>query len=446
MDATRNLLEEFDVYSRRILYLSLFLNGIFDSLKIIDILCDEEAERIKYIRAYEDLVLYGFLYPERMINVFPGLVSELKELKNSPGSSVLERIYIRYGMINDPDPQLALCLSEIFRESGDPDRSMEFKLKAVNSLIDRGNTEIALPLIKSIKKEFKKSRLKGSGLSVYTDVMFLKAALHDSRIPLVNELVQEISAAEPGDDARVQIALSTVLSEAYYSMYEYHKSLEPAKKALLTAQQAEISGAESGINSLLGKIMLGMQRIEEAKDYFRISRETADPSNGGEQNAKTYYLEAVSYYIYGNISQSIRLLDRTIEISRGNGERRWELLALLQRGGSILILADISNPVTCFQNVLLCRGFTTGSRVLILFIPGLPVLLYTEAGDRKGKESLPGIRIQPKDYFSIRNSFTSRESINRLLMLSVNQLKLRMTVCIYFYLRILDCLTADMST
>ncbi len=351
-EATKYLLGELDAYSRRLLNLTFLLDGLFNSEEVVDLLCEEDSDRLKYIHVYKELVSCGYIYPDRMRCVFPELMSGLKEFKNNQGNKVLDRIYHKYRRKNDMDPQVLSTFYKIFEAAGDFKRSAEFKLSAVNSLIDLSSTEEALPLIKELKKTLKKNSLSGSDQDVCADAMFLKAAIFDSRIPLVNDLVRKAAAAEDVNDEMVRIVLKSILSEALYSEYEFHESLNPAKEALLIAQNAGLVGEESGINTLLGKIMLGMQRIEEAKDYFRISRETLTTQSGKILPAKTIYFEAVTYYIYGNFSESLRLLEKALEISREYGSRRWEIIILFAKGRIHFDLGRYGAAVEIFSECL----------------------------------------------------------------------------------------------
>lgn len=351
-DAAKFLLGELDLYSRRLLSLMFLLDGLFVFKEIIDFLCDEDSDRMKYLNAYNNLVSYGYIYPDRMRCVFPELVSEFDELKSGSGEKILDRIYARYAKRIDLDPQLLGSLYTVFEFAGDFDRTVEFKLAVVHSLIDRNNTEAALPLIKEIKKLLKKRGLVGSDRDIYTDVLFLKAALSDSRIPLVNDLIQKLNKADNLKDERVKMILKAALSEAFYSGYEYQYALKPAKDALLIAQSAGFAEEESGINTLLGKIMLGKQRIEEAKDYFRISIETAASGNGKFPLSKTYYLGAVTYYVYGNLSESMRLLETSLEVSRETGNRNWEIITLFAKGRINFDLGRYQAAINLFSESL----------------------------------------------------------------------------------------------
>ncbi len=351
-DAANYLLGELDLYSRRLLSLTFLLDGLFDLEEIIDFLCDDDSDRMKYLNVYKNLVSYGYIYPDRMKCVFPGLVSKFNELKSDFGEKILERIFGCYHNRIDIDPQIHGSLSMVFEFAGNLNRMVDSKLTTVHSLIDRNNTEAALPLIKEMKKLLKKRGLEGSYQDIYTDVLFLKAALSDSRIPLVNDLIQKLNAVDNVKNDRVSSILKATLAEAYYSVYEYQKALRPAKDALLITQRAGLAGEESGINTLLGKIMLGMQRIEEAKDYFRISMETATPGSGKFLLAETYYLGAVTYYIYGNLSQSMRLLEKSLDLSRETGRRNWEIIALFAKGRINFDLGRYQSAINVFSECL----------------------------------------------------------------------------------------------
>jgi len=331
INASVHLIDDFDSYTRRILYLSTIFPDMFQPLEMIGLLTNDNSEKIKYSRAFKILVTYGFFYPERYMPVFPDLLDTLKKNQSADDEPFFKASALFFANTYD-NPQLFMNLADSFSKIGDHKRELDFRLKTVRVLIQQRKTEQAIRIIKdSFNLIENLSRDKKKWTFTYNK-LFLEAALFDSRLQLAEDFFQTILSAGEYTDDNTERERYMIFAEYYYGRYRYQKALEPAKKALLIVQKGDYPAIESEINTLLGKIMLGMQRLEEAKDYLRIARELLDNSGNQKLLVKIYYFESVTYYIYGNLSESSRLIQKGIELAEAYGMRRWQILSLFLRG------------------------------------------------------------------------------------------------------------------
>lgn len=331
INASLHLINHFDSYTRRILYLSTIFPDMFTPLEMTGLLTNDNSEKIKYSRAFKILVAYGFFYPERYIPVFPDLLDTLKK-NHSAEDELFFKASVLFFANKDGNSQLFMNLADSFSKIGDRERELDFRLKAVRDLIQQRKTEQAIRILKesfnlieNLSRDKKKWTFKYNKL-------FLEAALFDSRLQLAEDFFNTILSSGGYSDGNTERERYIIFAEYFYARYMYQKALDPAKKALLLVQKGDYPYIESDINTLLGKIMLGMQRLEEAKDYLRIARELLDNSGDQKLIVKIYYFESVTYYIYGNISESSRLIKKGIELAEAYGMRRWQILSLFLKG------------------------------------------------------------------------------------------------------------------
>ncbi len=352
LEASRYLISEFDSYTKRILYIVTLFNGVLNTSEIIGLLTEEQSEKIKYNRAFNDLTAYGFLFPGRILPVLPELLDEIRKIHGTEEDQFFRNISLLYRNYRGIDPHILKSLSDIFQGIGDKLQTLDFHMQTINSLIEQRRTEAALLLFEKASVMIKKLKPENPDVSLTYNLLFLKAALFDSRDQLAGDLVQDILAAGESNDDFIEINRNVVLAEYFYSRYTYHKALEPAKKALMYIQKSEKQELESLVNTLLGKIMLGMQRIEEAKDYFRIAREQMSDSYSKALNVESYYFESITYFVFGNLSESLRLITKTILIADEYGKRNWQLLALFVKGRIYFDLGKYRTAADIFSECL----------------------------------------------------------------------------------------------
>ncbi len=339
-------------FAKKMLFLSCIAGEFAEPDELISAVAEDDSAAANYRKAYEDLVSLGYLYPGRNIPVFPDLPVNRDGYVAGAGKAYMDRVYESVAEHRSKGPAFFKRISEACAVLGLDSASMTFMLEAADILIDRRNTEKALPLIKEVLSSVSSSAESGQDLYLKAGILFLKAALTDSRVHLVDDLARNILDSDSVNDASLEILRNLILGEYYYSKYEFRKSLVYAKKALLNSQNSGGSTGESGANSLIGKIMLGMQRIEEAKDYFRISRETWPGGGSGILPVKTVYLESVSHYIYGNVSESLRLIERGLELCTRYGLRNWQILYGFLKGRILFDLGRYSDAVMTFSRCL----------------------------------------------------------------------------------------------
>ncbi len=334
----------------------LFLVGITGEFaepdELIDAVAEDDSAAVNYKSAYEDLVSMGYLYPGRNIPVFSGLPVNENGYISEAGITYVEHIYGAILNNRTKGPSFFRKIADAGAGLGLENRAMRFLLESADILIDRRNTEKALPMIKKVLSSVSDPEKDESGLYVHANILFLKAALIDSRVHLVDDLARNILDAGDSNDNVLEVSRNLVLGEYYYSKYEFRKSLIHAKKSLLDSQNNTGHTGESEANSLIGKIMLGMQRIEEAKDYFRISRETVPEVGYGLLPVKTVYLESVSHYIYGNVSESLRLIERGLELCTRYGLRNWQILYGFLKGRVYFDLGKYYDAAEIFSQCL----------------------------------------------------------------------------------------------
>ncbi len=330
--ATRGVFDDFDSFTRRTLYLATVLDGLLGQREIIDLLTDENLDRIKYSRAFTDLTACGFLYPDHILPVFPDLLPELQKGHGEAEKGFFDRLTVSFEGKTESTPQEFISLADIFTKIGEPVTGLKFTFHGVKALVKKGRTEQAVTLLKDASYRMK--HLPGIEKEYFLlhDQLFLYAALFDGRDQLAHDFYQKILSPGEGRYENFTTDRYSILSEYFYARYDHNHALEMAKKALLRIQHNGDRPGESSINILLGKIMLGMQRIDEARDYFRISRELLSGYPDHPLMVSIYYLESISHYMGGTISESLRLLAKGIASADRQGQRKWQLLFLFAAG------------------------------------------------------------------------------------------------------------------
>ncbi len=368
MGATRSFLDTFDSYTRRILYLSSLLKGLLTPGKIIEFLAEEDFDRIKYEKAFNDLLRYGFLYPEHIRPVFPQLLPELRKIHGEIETSFFKKLFVLYRDKNDTPVRVSLLLADICYEIEEPLPGIYFIFQGVKNLIRGGKTEEAVTLLKEVSHRINGSLPENNELLAIYNQLFLMAALFDSREQLAREFYDTVFSSGEMKNARINLEQDIILSEYYYASYDYTKALSAAKEALLIIQTQGNSPAESSVNFLLGKIMLGTQRIEEAKDYFRIAREFPHTHSIRGLLCEIYYFESVTHYIHGNLSESIRLIRKGSALSGKQGERRWQFFFCFMEGRINFDLGRYADAVKKFSECLtLSEIYTFHESVPVLY-------------------------------------------------------------------------------
>ncbi len=352
LQATQDILDDFDSFTRRILYLVTLLNGLLIPEEIINLLTEENLERIKYDRAFNDLKMYGFLYPDHSIPVFPGFLPELRKIHGEEEEKFFKSLEKLYREKGDCTPQVYISLAGVFTEIGKPRAGIAYTFKAVRALIDERKTEEAVKLLKEVSKLMKHPPLKNVENTSLYNQLFLRAALLDARDELAHDFYQMVLSSEESRNEQTTMDRNIILAEYFYAKYNHKQALEQAKQALILIQKSDNSPVESSINILLGKIMLGMQRVEEAKDYFRISRELLTHSSPHPLKVAVYYLEAITHYIYGNISESLRLIEKGTAAAGHQGFRTWQLLDVFAAGRMYFDLGRYRDAAERFADCL----------------------------------------------------------------------------------------------
>ncbi len=352
LQATKTIMDDFDSFTRRILYIATLLNGLLSPEEIINMLTEENLERIKYDRAFNDLKAYGFLYPDHSIPVFPGLLVELRKIHGEVENRFFKKLEKVYAEKGNSAPRVYMSLAGVFNEIGEAEAEIAYTFHAVRALIDVRKSEDAVTLLKEVSQRIKKSPVENAENIRIHDQLFLRAALLDARDELAHDFYQTVLSSGESRNNQITLNRNIILSEYYYTKYDHKRALKQAKMALIQIQKSDNPPVESAVNILLGKIMLGMQRIDEAKDYFRISREMLSPSRSHPQNVIIYYLESITHYIYGNISESLRLVEMGTAAADLQGLREWQLLYCFAAGRIYFDLGRYSDAARLFSDCL----------------------------------------------------------------------------------------------
>lgn len=331
---------------------------------LISYMSVDQSEKLKNNKLYNDLVSNGFIYPGNMAApVFPELnqvsISEL----STDDLRLIDRIAADIAA-NSKGYKLIVFekIAYIYRKLKLYDIEESYLIKTIELLINMGKTEDAGRFFERIADIQRVVGLKRSKIELKQNICLLKAAIYDNKDDFATDVYLRLRTGKMSDpvlDSERKIACSDYL----YSMYKYKKGLDIAKLALLDIQDSDNIFLKAKVNLNLAKILMGMKRIDESKDYFKIAKENMDKDNGVFNLLEINTHESVVHFMYGNFSESIRLITLSKSLCHNSGRRDWELFLLFMHGRILFELGNYTDSVVMFtEGLRFCDIYFDGTK------------------------------------------------------------------------------------
>ncbi len=348
-----------------LLLYSLF-QDLCDKEMFLSLLVNEQQEKMKNEKIWKDMVFHGFIYPGNLgITCLPDNSEELYlNLKQD------EKIVIS-GMVEsilDQTEGFKLIIYEkisyLFRKIGMYKEEALYILKTIDELIVSNKASLTGPFFKRISQLIK-GDLTGDNrrlVEFRQNICFLKAAIYDNRDDFAMDVYQRLTTGEIKDsilDSERKISCSDYL----YAQYKFKKALDLAKSALLDIQDSDNRYLKTQVNFTIAKILMGMKRIDESKDYFRIAKEILERERDIFLILEINSFEAVVNFSFGNFSESLRLLEESFVICETTGKRDWQLFLVFLHGRVMFELGEYRKAVSSFtEGLRLCGIYFDGKK------------------------------------------------------------------------------------
>ncbi len=412
--ATKNVLNNLGHKAKHFLIIYTLIYDLCGKDEIITYLSVDQSDKYKNENLYNELVLSGLIYPDK--KAFP-IFNDIRKILNYKFNSEDEILINR---IIDAVLEQTMTyevtvfekIANIFRQLENHSKEALFLLKVVNHLIINGKTEIAGPFFERISVILRSDPLEKSKIELRQNVYFLKAAIFDNKDDFASDVYLRLSKMEI-DDPVLNSEKNIVCSEYLFAMYKYKKSLNMAKSALIDVQDSEDFQLKTLVNLNLARILMGMKRIDESKDYFKIAKETVNRDRDIYNLLEINSHEAVVNYIYGNFSESLRLVDKSLTICQETGRRDWELFLLFLNGRIFFELGNYLDAVIQFSEGLRLTDIYLDSNKKSLFNIWLGRSYIYLKDIRYGLKILSDFESYPEAlYFSAEGLFFQKEFNN----------------------------------
>lgn len=351
--ATKKVLNNLGHIAKHFLILYTLLYDLCDKDEIITYLSVDQSDRYKSENLYNELVLNGLIYPDK--NAFP-IFSDIRQILdyrfNSEDEILINKII---NAVIDQARTYKVTVFEkianIFNQLEDYSKEAIFLLEVVNQLIKTGKTDITGFFFERIAVILRLNPPEKNKIELRQNIYLLKAAIFDNKDDFAEDLYLRLTKLEL-DDPVLNSERNIACSEYLFAMYKYKKSLDTAKLALIDIQDSDDYYLKTLVNLYLARILMGMKRIDESRDYFKIAKETVNREKDLYTLLEINCHEAVVNYIYGNFSESLRLVNDSLSLCQKTGRRDWELFLVFLNGRILFELGKYSDAVVLFSEGL----------------------------------------------------------------------------------------------
>lgn len=214
-------------------------------------------------------------------------------------------------------------------------------------------------------KEVKDSRMRERFSSVFHTCRLKYAILTENRDKAQDEyaLLSGMDSCEDTYDAERFIEISR-----YHSGFgDFRSALSVTKKALLCIQQIGGEELEGSANIELGKIMLGMRKVDEAREYFGIAREVCRKTEPLRQYITASMFEALTDFLFGDLSLAAEHAEAARLLADTHQERDSELFLVFLLGRVRFSLGAYEAASCEFQRCLtICDLYSFDDREKVL--------------------------------------------------------------------------------
>ena len=352
-EATQKVIDTLGHNSKHFLLIYTLFYDLCGKDEIISYLSVDQSDKYKNENLYKELVLSGLIYPD--INAFPVFINLKNFITykfNSEDEILIDKIInsvVSRSTINDIT--VFEKIADIYRYLKNYSKEGMFLLDVINQLIISGKTKAAGSFFERVSVILRLNPVEKIKIELLQNIYFLRSAIFDNKDEFASDLYLRLSSMEI-DDSVLNAERKIICSEYLFSMYKYKKSLDIAKSALIDIQDSDALKLKTRVNLNLARILLGMKRIDESKDYFKIAKETLSRNSDLYSLLEINSHEAVVYFIYGNFSESLRLVTDSLSICEYTGRRDWELFLLFLNGRILFELGNYPDAVVKFSDGL----------------------------------------------------------------------------------------------
>ncbi len=353
--ATRKIIRDLPFLHRKLLFLATITGGLYTAEQIQSLFKIDSVERGEFSTIATDLIDYGLLAESSLLKpVFPQLRVFLRRELGEEGES-LESFFIGHleeeqkGLLKGAYRREAL----LQQEEAPSGQSIRWLLERIGNLLDVGLLSLAAPFFEKISRKINRLGPERQELRDHLDALYLLAAIREGRDTLAVEIAARFGERPEPSDWKIRSIRRHALGEYLLAVHTYRKALDPAKAALIELQERNQGPGEAMANLLLGRIILAMGRIDEARDYFLIASETGFKSGENDHSGEIAVYLAAAHFLGGSMSAALREVERASALLASSGRRQWELFAAFLTGR---ILFTLGRYREAEEQFLLCRN------------------------------------------------------------------------------------------
>ncbi len=315
-------------------------------------------ERGDFSTILSDLIDYGFVRDEPFLRPIIPQLAEIVEKEYPEESNGWKEEYanILLDQLHSFSAPFYIPGEAFFDSAPFGLLSIEWVLGRIERLLAFEQGQLAAPWFEEATRQ-----LAGMGnplpwLRESLDTFYLLSAVREGRDGLASEIAGRFMERAEVSDFYVRNYQRLSLAEYLLAIHSYRKALDPAKAALLELQDPDLNRkgeiGEVGANLLLGRILLAMHRIDEAKDYFLIARESSSGSREVDRRHEIAAFMGLSYYLEGNYTAALREAEYCVDLADQRGLRRWGGYGLFLQGRVLFTLGRYEQAELCFASGL----------------------------------------------------------------------------------------------
>lgn len=352
------LLRSRDSACRRILYVTYLAEGLLSQSQVASFLINSGLAEEVYKRERLNLIRFGFLDEESGRLAVPELGHLLAGEQDDEelDAQIAQYCYElwREGelSVTRPAPANPQRIDRLFwflSRNGKFNQALLVFTELMNRLLDQRMVDEALRHLEqenlfrmSLSPEETKTRDFFTELTAFRAAILL-GAREQADLRFVR--LKEMQVA--GEWERGLLDLQS--AQHHYAAFEPRLALDVAKRALISAQSIESGALEARADIEIGLTMLAGCRFEEAEEYFFLCRSAAQPESARFEHIRSLTFEAITLYLYGNISKALKLAEEAGASAASSGRREWQRLTLFLRGRCYFTLGMYEEALKVFQ-------------------------------------------------------------------------------------------------
>lgn len=353
--ASKTYLKSFSSAHRRALLQICISPGFFTIDSLHRSFGNSVIERGEFSTLVTDLIDYGFVKDDQLlVPIFPNLeeflekefAGEREGWRDAYAQTLLEQLYQYNGELFIPG-------EAFFDRTPYKEESLQWVLGRIERLLAFEQGYLAAPWFEEATRRIMRLENPPLWMRDTLDSLYLLSAVREGRDGLAQEIAGKFMERPELSDFYPRNLRRLALGEYLLAVHSYRKALDPAKTALLELQDQDLNRdgqmGEAGANLLLGRILLAMHRIDEAKDYFLIARESPAGSREADRSHEIAALLGITYFLEGNYTAALRESRALGGMAAAVGRRRWEMLGLFLQGRVLFTLGRYQEAESCFS-------------------------------------------------------------------------------------------------